>query len=295
MTTLFAVLLAVGLLVGCSGGAIDIRNAAAAPPEMLTLAEEVQPETLVYSVETELWEDTILAGDGTPLVHYAFAVPRMTVLQTDGTPITEAVGEAEEIAQGTADAFNSQFASWIDGEGLAELVTAAEEDLAWQRENGTEWYGPYELELSCCVYRAGALVSVSGTYYRFTGGNHPTTYLMSWNFDLSGGVFFTADTLAADGNLFTEGVQAVLIRQAGAVAAENAQPPEAFFWPEYETLLADWCSYTVSFDEAGMTVAFSPYELACYAAGPQVFRLSYDQLVPYLSDHGRAVLGLESS
>ena len=52
-------------------------------------------------------------------------------------------------------------------------------------------------------------------------------------------------------------------------------------------------SYAVSFDEKGMTVVFSPYELACYAAGPQVFHLSLDFLEPYLSDYGRALLGIE--
>ena len=43
-----------------------------------------------------------------------------------------------------------------------------------------------------------------------------------------------------------------------------------------------------------MTVGFSPYELACYAAGPQVFHLTYEQLLPRLSPHGRALLGLET-
>lgn len=40
-----------------------------------------------------------------------------------------------------------------------------------------------------------------------------------------------------------------------------------------------------------MTVAFSPYEIACYAMGPQEFRLSYEQLAPHLNSHGRDLLG----
>ena len=43
-----------------------------------------------------------------------------------------------------------------------------------------------------------------------------------------------------------------------------------------------------------MTVTFSPYELAAYAAGPQIFRLTYDQLAPHLGEHGRTLLGLGS-
>ena len=50
----------------------------------------------------------------------------------------------------------------------------------------------------------------------------------------------------------------------------------------------------MSFDEEGMEVIFSPYELAPYAAGPQSFRLSYDWLEPHLSAHGRVLLGLEA-
>jgi len=41
-----------------------------------------------------------------------------------------------------------------------------------------------------------------------------------------------------------------------------------------------------------MTVAFSPYEIACYAMGPQEFRLSYEQLAPHLNSHGRDLLGI---
>ena len=45
----------------------------------------------------------------------------------------------------------------------------------------------------------------------------------------------------------------------------------------------------------GMTVAFSPYELAAYVVGAQVYYLDYTQLMPYLSPHGVELLGLEST
>ena len=43
-----------------------------------------------------------------------------------------------------------------------------------------------------------------------------------------------------------------------------------------------------------MTVAFSPYELAAYAAGAQIYHLSYEELMPYLSPHGMELLGLST-
>ena len=276
MTALLALLLAMSILVGCSGGvATDVKNTAAAQTDLVPLAEELQTEPPVCQVETEIWEDTLLAEDGTELIHYIFQIPQMFACRADGAPIIQAEGEEEKTALETADKFNHQFSTWTDGEGLAELAQAAEEDMTLQRESGFDWNGPYELELSTSIYRTEGMVSVSATYYRYTGGAHPNTYWMSWNYDLTSGTFFTADTLAADGQLFQDAVQEEIIRH-------------------YEDIAADWSSYAVSFDGEGMTVAFSPYELACYAAGPQVFSLTYDQVEPYLSDHGRTVLALES-
>ena len=80
-----------------------------------------------------------------------------------------------------------------------------------------------------------------------------------------------------------------IIRQIGT-SSEDAVA--LGYWEDYQTIAADWSSYAVSFDEDGMTVAFSPYEIACYAAGPQIFKLSYDFLKPYLSDHGLEILEL---
>ena len=292
MTTLLALLIAVSILAGCSGGvATDVKNAAAAPPELMLAAEELQPAEPVYTVETEVWEDTILAEDGTELVHYIFRIPQMFACYVDGSPIIRAERETEEAALETADTFNQQFSTWTDGEGLAELTKAAQADLTLRRESGFEWEFPYELELSTSIYSTDCMVSVSATYERFTGVAHPNTYLMSWNYDLTGGAFFTAEALAADSQLFRDAVQEEIIRQTGISTPEEAVA--AGYWEDYADIAADWSSYAVSFDEEGMTVAFSPYELACYASGPQIFSLTYGQVEPYLSDHGRTVLSLE--
>ena len=85
-----------------------------------------------------------------------------------------------------------------------------------------------------------------------------------------------------------------LIRQADERAAEYGVEPQSFYWEDYRDILANWSSYAVFFDERGMVIAFSPYELASYAAGTQSFRFSYDWLLPHLSEHGRQVLELES-
>ena len=85
-----------------------------------------------------------------------------------------------------------------------------------------------------------------------------------------------------------EAVRAELLRQSQETAADNDMAPEEYFWSNYEEILAGWSSYAVSFDETGMTVGFSPYELAAYAAGPQIYHLPYETFAGYLSIQPRA-------
>ena len=121
MTALLALLLAVSILAGCSGGMVtDVKNTAA-PPELMLTVEEPQPAEPVYVVELEVLEDTILAEDGTELLHYRFETPRMDARSPDASPLAES-----EECQAVLTAFNEQFEDWVDSEGLAELVKAAE-------------------------------------------------------------------------------------------------------------------------------------------------------------------------
>ena len=170
-------------------------------------------------------------------------------------------------------------------------MEAAAEHLAQCREWKLEWVGPYTLDLDCTIYQTEQMVSVSGVYYSFTGGAHPNTYLLGWSFDLDTGEFFDAKALS-DGTALQDHVTEELTRQARCRASEEDMVPEEMFWEDYESIIADWSSYAVSFDESGMTVAFSPYELAAYAAGAQEFTLTYEELAPHLNQRGQQVLGL---
>ena len=169
----------------------------------------------------------------------------------------------------------------------------AETDLALRQEWGGEWT-PYALELTCQVYQTDHLVSIAAQYYSNTGGAHPNTCLLAWNFDLETGTFFGSDQLAGNGE-FRKTVSEELIRQARETAETAEMEPEMYFWQDYADIIEDWHNYAVSFDETGMTVAFSPYELACYAAGPQVFHVTYDYLLPHLGEQGQTILGLETA
>ncbi|MDD3347933.1 DUF3298 and DUF4163 domain-containing protein [Oscillibacter sp.] len=286
--------LAVILLTACSAEwAADTSSIKNDPPPMAAMqAAPPAREEICYRVETEEISDTVRASDGTELLTYAFHLPKLTALRENGAVIEQARTEQERQALTVAETFNAHFEKWAAAEDLDSVIAAASEDMDWRRETATEWSGGYWLELMTACYQTDNLVSVVGTYSSDTGGAHPNTWCLGWNFDLSSGTFFGPEGLAADGAGFQQAVLEELIRQAEEVAVENNTTPEALFWEDYEEILANWGSYAVSFDENGMTVSFSPYELACYAAGTQTFSVSYDWLVPQLSEHGRQVLGV---
>lgn len=292
MKALIALLLTL-LLTACSAAPVTQVENAPPPESLLGVPEEVPlaevQQKIYYVAETVAVGDTKLTEDGIHLVSYAAEVPVLKAFLEDGTELTQAKTPAEEQAMAVLQVFNERFETWYATEEFQKLAQTAREELDWYEEEGLDWYGGYQLELNCRIYQTEHLVSVSGVYYSYTGGAHPNTYLLGWTFDMENGAFFGAESLAGQDTMQTA-IAEEIIRQAQARAAEYEMEPEEFFWPEYETIIADWPSYAISFDESGMTVAFSPYELAAYAAGSQEFHLSYEWLTPYLDEHGLEVL-----
>ena len=119
---------------------------------------------------------------------------------------------------------------------------------------------------------------------------HPNSVNMAWNFDLESGEFFGPELLG--GTELQTAVAEELKRQSAERAKEFGAAPEEVYWADYEAILDDWQSSAVSFGPQGMTVAYSPYELAAYAFGAQVYEISYEFLRPYLSLQGLELLGL---
>lgn len=290
---LLALLLTVGMLAGCEAvpGVTDM-DAATLEPAMV---EQMITPDIYYQVELETYEDAAMAEDGTVLATYRAQVPVMRAYLEDGSQLEEAQTEAGTRALETVEAFNQQFASWLTEDHLDNLAEDAQQAYDMLKEEGLTMVGNYTEELSCSVYQTPSLVSVSGLFYTFTGGAHPNTAQLGWNFDLENGQFFTGGDLTGGNAPFRDEVTEELIRQADLVAQENGMKPEELFWPEYQSSLADWNSYTVYFDESGMTVAFAPYELAPYSAGSQEFKISYEWLKERLPKHGRDILGIDDA
>ncbi len=258
---------------------------------------EHTPETpdaagvITYTIEKDTLTDQAYADDGTLVAEYSYEIPRL-VASRDGTAITEGGTAEDAAALLVANNFNKAFENWQEDE-FQQTVEAAKADYAWYLESDMEWGITYDSELSTDVYLTDRLVSVAGDFYSYSGGAHPNSVLLSWNYDLTTGTMIKATELSDDGPGLTQAVSAEIISQMEATATEAGLSLTEYYWQNCEEIVAQWPDYAVAFDENGMTVAFSAYELASYAAGPQVFTLSRAWLAPYLNDDGKQLLGWE--
>lgn len=289
------------LLTACSASGAGIQPAEdplSKAPERLEEANPVPAEgpqkeerSISYTVDMVNWEKNALADDGARLVISSLQLPELTAWRADGTAVLEPEVPEEERAAAVAAAFNERFEDWAAAREFQEYADLAQEHFNMNRADGLDWT-PYTLRMDSSVYQTDRLVSVSATYSAYTGGAHPITWNLGWNFDLGTGAFFDVSILAEDGSAFLTAVKEELLRQANT-PRKDGYVPARDYWENYEDTMASWSSYAVSFDETGMTVTFSTYELASYANGPQVFELPYEWLEPHLSRQGRLVLGLE--
>lgn len=289
--TLLAFLLLTLILLPLTSCALPRQNAA-------TVREPVQetpvglPDNLVCEITTESVSDATRSSNGTILAAYSYQIPVMGIYRRNGEPLTEesAVTERELFAVKMADTFNQAFAQWQN-----EADFPALEELAWQDydlslQEGSDWVNHYEQGLDTDVYQTDRLVSVSGRFYYYAGGAHPNTVLLGWNYDLEKGAFFYAGQLFQE----TEAVTEALLRMANARAAEWNMDPREFYWEDYEQILGAWSdsSAVVTFDDDNMTVSFSPYDIAAYAAGEQIFDLPRTWIEPYLNQYGKRLLSV---
>lgn len=288
----------IALLSGCLMLLLTACGASTPIPsgtEPAPLSPSPKDQGVRYQAELEEVSGESREGD-ILLLSYRYEVPVLRAYRPDGSELTgEADGAQEERALRTVETFNENFSYWRDGQDAQEVESWAREDYASMKDIlpiWTEGRG-YSTEFTSELYETEGFVSVRGMYYSFTGGAHPNTMYAAWNFDLESGSFVEPGFLAADAQAFQEAVAEEIIRQADAVAETEGVEPGQYYWEEYRDIAAKWADYAVNFDEEGMTVTFAPYEIACYAAGTQEFRLDRDFLGQYLSAEGLRLLGYE--
>lgn len=184
---------------------------------------------------------------------------------------------------------------WLsrEEEWFSELGASAEglySQLAGEPNNPWNEEGYYYIdEMTPSFWSNGRLACVEMQGYSFTGGVHGYTTRAAAAFDLSDGRSVAVSDLSRDWSGLQQAVTRELLRQAGELVRENG---EGMLFDDYETTIADWSSRTILFGEGGMTVVFGVYDIAPYAAGEQMFAISYDLIAPYLNDYGKALIGL---
>lgn len=297
MKKLLIFMLALGLLSGC-GAEGDVAQQSAAPSEEImtgalssaSVTMASAPEDLCYEVVKTSMSEEWKKGD-VVLAQYFYAIPELQVTK-DGEVLTEAATSAQQAALDKAAVFNENFAALVSGAEFTKLGQLAQEDYDARQDSGIGWTASYEETFGYTAWQTERLVSVAGEQYGFFGGAHGSTVQFGWNFDLQTGRFLAPATLGADPQQFQAAVTAELVRQADGRAAERETTPTNLYWEDYRETIANWPDYAVYFTEDGMVVAFSAYELANYAEGPQIFTVSYETLTPYLSEDGAMLLGL---
>lgn len=254
---------------------------------------EAQPEAVTYSVERDVLEKTVQAADGTKLAEVRYQLPLLEAVGEDGAVIAEGTTAVRKQALEVTAEFNAGFAAWRQDDGSLEQTV--NEDYRYRPGMFKELGMYYVDELDFSVWQTERLVSIRGDSYSYYGGAHPNTMLLAWNFDLVSGTYINALAIGHEEQEFRTIVAEELALLAEERALNLQQEPTAMYWEDYKTILLDWSEYAVSFDTAGMTVRFSPYELGSYAAGSHEFTISYAFLEPHLSDYGRELLGLTAA
>ena len=93
--------------------------------------------------------------------------------------------------------------------------------------------------------------------------------------------------LADDPAAFQCGAAELLREKADAITRNRDG-----YWPDYGEIISRWSEGAVLFDEEGMLVVYSTYELGPYVMGEVELRLSYEELAGLIGDGGLARLGM---
>lgn len=293
-----ALALTLALLSGC-GNTVSGGSSAAPSASIHAFGAGGTGSDLVEALHFKLGstehEESLSSDDGTKLAHYSYSIPALRVESESGQVVDLAKSQSEKQMLDIVTAFNSNFTKWVESAEFPQLLIWAKEDYNGRKATGAPWEQPYEEEFTYDAWQTNRLISISGHCYSYTGGAHPSTLSLGWNFDLQTGRFIHPPALGADSEEFQKVVTQEIIRQADARAAENKMSPTELYWEDYQEIAAQWPDYAVTFQEEAMTITFSAYEMGSYASGPQVFNIEYDFLKPYLSSEGKLMLGLEST
>ncbi|MBD5150246.1 MAG: DUF3298 and DUF4163 domain-containing protein [Oscillibacter sp.] len=261
------------LLAACAG----LAASDPVPPANRAGVQETHVEPQ-YGEKTIAAEEWFYTENGEELAHYQYTLPAIFLSNVD----VLSAEEAEKAGQ-AVDTYNTMMESLLEDyreRGTAIYAAALE---IYQTGTLTE---PYYDTVYSGGWEAGDILSNCMVAYTYTGGAHPNSYHRSYLFDLESGQFIDLTQLADDPEMFRTGVEELLLEKA----EKDGQREN--FWEDYAGVIARWNEAGLEFDELGLSVIFSPYELGPYSCGEITLRLSWEELEPLLGPGGMERLGL---
>ena len=249
-----------------------------APQQETVPAKEETPQYLFEN--TFCAEKQIHSDSGEMIGYYTYEFPQMRIGNEDRLP--EAV---RATALRSAEIFNARMS-----EILEEAVLYGDEMLLDQKLLVEEEYAPFVAcdEVTSGVYQSGRIVTVASRCYYYGGGAHPYSYTLTYTFDLSAQQFIDPAQIGDDPEGFRTTAAELLIAQAESLGEDYTEG----YWPDYRDIISRWNETAVIFDENGMTVLFSAYELGPYAMGPVELTLTYEALADAIGEGGLVHLGV---
>lgn len=247
-----------------------------APQQETVPAKEEPPQYLFDN--TLCAEKQIHSDSGEMVGYYTYVLPQMSIGNEEC--LTE---ETRATALHNTEIFNARMK-----EILEEAVRYGDEMLLDQKLLVEEEYAPFVAcdEVTSSVYQSGQIVTVASQCYYYGGGAHPYSYTVTYTFDLSAQQFIDPAQIGDDPEEFRTAAAQLLIAQAESLGEDYTEG----YWPDYRDIISRWNETAVIFDENGMTVIFSAYELGPYAMGPVELTLTYEELADVIGEGGLAHL-----
>ena len=261
--------------------------AAEAPTDAAPAAEEWNYVLTTHSESGECKsdEDVLLAT-------VSYELPVLQLTNASGEVFG---GETAErgVTQRQLDAcraFNARMEAY-----RAELVSAeklGQEALAQYNEMSEELRKTFPAYMQSCELSGsrqnGDLLDVVLLDYGYWGGAHGGSALVDLHFDLAEGTFFTLRDLSDEPEKLLEEIRRDVLRSIWESGEED------WYFDDYSETVSAKDDFTFTLDETGITVYFSEYEIAPYAAGMPEFLIPYANISRFLNERGQRLLGLSA-
>ncbi|WWR17169.1 DUF3298 and DUF4163 domain-containing protein [Lachnospiraceae bacterium JLR.KK008] len=157
---------------------------------------------------------------------------------------------------------------------VSEHEESAAKDLDFRKEEGIENWFPYEIGRYYEVKRVDEqMISIVETSYEYTGGAHPNSVKVAYNFDTQTGQRMTLEDVASD----LDEIRTKSVEYLGQMLPQSQYADELFedYAGHLEDILTDSTWYT---DELGFHIICNEYIITPHSSGILDFVLPYDEV-----------------